>query len=67
MQAEAHALRGSAANLGLLEVAEICEVIEHGARAERIPAADALSTLDDAVRRADAELERFARARLVGC
>ncbi len=67
VQAEVHSLRGSAANLGLLEVAEICEVIEHGARADEIPAPGLLATLDDAVRRADAELEVFARSRLVGC
>ncbi len=58
---EAHALRGSAANLGLVEVAEICARIEDDARADRTPAVDELTALAQAVRRADDELAGFAR------
>ncbi len=63
---EVHALRGSAANLGLVEVAMICETIEKSARAEQLPGAEVLESLEEAVRRADADLDGFARARLVG-
>ncbi len=61
LAAEAHALRGSAANLGLVEVAEICARIENGARADGTLAAAELSDLEQAVRRADDELAGYAR------
>ena len=62
---EAHALRGSAANLGLVELADLCQRIEAGARDGRPATADTLATLDAAVHRADEELDGFARARLM--
>ena len=62
--AQAHSLKGSAANLGLAGLAAVCEQIESEARAGRLPVTTTLAVLDEQVRAATAELEEFARTDL---
>ncbi|MFA6574611.1 MAG: Hpt domain-containing protein, partial [Nocardioides sp.] len=64
--AQAHSLKGSAANLGLTGLAAVCERIESEARAGRLPVDATLTTLDAEIRAAGAELDDFARTRLNG-
>ncbi|SDN61217.1 hypothetical protein SAMN05192576_2527 [Nocardioides szechwanensis] len=62
--AQAHSLKGSAANLGLTALAAVCSEIESEARAGRLPSDGTLATLDAEIRAAGAELEHFAETRL---
>jgi PAS domain S-box-containing protein len=62
--AQAHSLKGSAANLGLTALAAVCNEIEGEARSGRLPADGILASLDAEIRAAGAELEHFAETRL---
>lgn len=59
----AHALRGTAANLGLATVAQICARIEQLGREGRLPSDADLSALGGAVERGARELSTFVAAR----
>ena len=60
----AHRLRGSALNVGLVDLAGLCQEVEERARAGELPDPDALTTLGVAVTAAVVELDR-ARAWLL--
>ena len=63
VEQHAHGLRGSAANLGLVDVAARCRGIEEGARQGLLPDSTTLSALGTAVARGARDLSEFVEAR----
>ena len=63
VEQHAHGLRGSAANLGLLDVAARCGAVEEAARQGRLPTAAVLGALREAVAHGGGQLRDFVESR----